>query len=210
MCTCPFSHVRHYWWKQSFPVFRTGFDRPPAGLRCEKNVLSYPSRHILSQHLHSHRSECVAQGHQGRQNCQHSKNDRKAHKLHQRSSHSAPYKPHGVGTRKQFFSSKLKKPKDSRFSIPKRGGQILTPHLPENLQKVVFKCGEGSRGGPAQNFVGGVRLLDKIMFSQGVDLTIQPLGVGYANRPKKTQNGGYVAFSPYICLPGFDLITFAR
>ena len=39
------------------------------------------------------------------------------------------------------------------------------------------------------------------MILQGVKLTIQPLGVGYANRPKKAQNGGYVAFSPiYACL----------
>ena len=31
--------------------------------------------------------------------------------------------------------------------------------------------------------------------------TIQPLGVGYANRPKKAKMGGYVAFSHiYACL----------
>ena len=36
------------------------------------------------------------------------------------------------------------------------------------------------------------------MILQGVKLTIQPLGVGYANKPKM---GGYVAFSPiYACL----------
>ena len=39
------------------------------------------------------------------------------------------------------------------------------------------------------------------MILQGVKLTIQPLGVGYANRPKKAKIGGYVAFSPiYACL----------
>ena len=39
------------------------------------------------------------------------------------------------------------------------------------------------------------------MILQGVKLTIQPLGVGYANRPKKPKMGGYVAFSPiYACL----------
>ena len=48
------------------------------------------------------------------------------------------------------------------------------------------------------------------MILQGVKLTIQPLGVGYANRPKKAKMGGYVAFSPYIRLPGFDLTTSAR
>ena len=41
----------------------------------------------------------------------------------------------------------------------------------------------------------GMRLLDKIMILQRVKPTNQPLGVGYANRPKKAQNGGYVAFS---------------
>ena len=50
-----------------------------------------------------------------------------------------------------------------------------------------------------------MRLLDKIMILQGVKLTIQPLGVGYANSPKKAKMGGYVAFA----LPGFDLTTFA-
>ena len=48
------------------------------------------------------------------------------------------------------------------------------------------------------------------MILQGVELTIQPLGVGYANRPKKAKMGGYVAFSPYTRLPGFDLTTSAR
>ena len=47
----------------------------------------------------------------------------------------------------------------------------------------------------------GMHLLDKIMILQGIKLTIQPLGVGYANRPKKAKMGGYVAFSPiYACL----------
>ena len=39
------------------------------------------------------------------------------------------------------------------------------------------------------------------MILQGVQLTIQPLGVGYANRPNKGKMGGYVVFSPmYACL----------
>ena len=38
----------HYWWTQLFRVFDMGFDRPPAGLETAKNVLSYTSRHILS------------------------------------------------------------------------------------------------------------------------------------------------------------------
>ena len=42
----------------------------------------------------------------------------------------------------------------------------------------------------------GMHLLDKIMILQRFKLTIQPLGVGYANSPKKAKMGGYVAFSP--------------
>ena len=39
------------------------------------------------------------------------------------------------------------------------------------------------------------------MILQGVKLTIQPLGVGYANSHKMAKMGGYVAFSPiYACL----------
>ena len=44
------------------------------------------------------------------------------------------------------------------------------------------------------------------MILQGVKLTIQPLGVGYANSPKKAKMGGYVAFSPiYACLASNNL-----
>ena len=68
----------------------------------------------------------------------------------------------------------------------------------------------GGLGGSGPKTHWGMRLLDKIMILQGVKLTIQPLGVGYANRPKKAKMGGYVAFSPYIRLPGFDLTTSAR
>ena len=56
----------------------------------------------------------------------------------------------------------------------------------------------------------GDALLDKIMILQGVKPTIQPLGVGYANRPKKAQNGGVCGVFPDIRLPGFDLTTSAR
>ena len=43
-----------------------------------------------------------------------------------------------------------------------------------------------------------MRLLDKIMILQGVEPTIQPLGVGYVNRPKKAQNGGVCGVFPYV------------
>ena len=56
-------------------------------------------------------------------------------------------------------------------------------------------------GAPDPKINWGMRLLDKIMILQGVRLRILPLGVGYANSPKKASNGGYVAFSPiYACL----------
>ena len=48
------------------------------------------------------------------------------------------------------------------------------------------------------------------MILQGVQLTIQPFGVGYAIGPKKAKMGGYVAFSPNMRLPGFDLTTSER
>ena len=83
---------------------------------------------------------------------------------------------------------------------PKKGGSFFAPPpLPQNLKKVGFKWGGVWGSGPKTHW--GMRLLDKIMILQGVKLTIQPLGVGYANRPKKAKMGGYVAFSPiYACL----------
>ena len=36
LCTSPFTHVSHYWWKQSFRVFGTGFDWPSARLETAK------------------------------------------------------------------------------------------------------------------------------------------------------------------------------
>ena len=41
------------------------------------------------------------------------------------------------------------------------------------------------------------------MILQGVKLTIQPLGVGYANSPKKAKMGGYVAFYPIYAFLAF-------
>ena len=37
-CTVPFIHVYHYWWKKSFRVFGTGFDRPWARLQIAKKT----------------------------------------------------------------------------------------------------------------------------------------------------------------------------
>ena len=161
-----------YGWKQSFRVFGTGYDRPSARLETAKNVPLYPSRHILSQHPHSHPSEWVPRGPQGRPNRQHTKNSSKVHKLHKRSSLSAPYKPYGVGTRKHFFGSKSKQnQKIKRFMIfdpKKRGGVIfstfLTPPPPHPMpppplppskpQKSGLQVG-GVWGAPDPKLIGG-------------------------------------------------------
>ena len=131
------------------------------------------------------------------------------HKLHERSTHSAPYKPYGVGTRKQFFGSKSKKKqKIHDFRPKKKGGSFLStfwtpPHPPPTSLKTSKKwvSSGGVLGGCGPKTHWGMRLLDKLMILQGVTLKTQPLGVGYANRPKEAQNGGYVAFSSiYACL----------
>ena len=97
---------------------------------------------------------------------------------------------------------------------PKKGGVIFfdifapPPPLPQKLQKVGFKWGGLGGSGPKNHW--GMRLLDKIMILQGVKLTVQPFRVGYANRPKKAQNGGVCGVFPYMRLRSFDLTTFAR
>ena len=90
---------------------------------------------------------------------------------------------------------------------PKKGGSFFdifdpphTPPPPSKPQKSGFQVG-GGLGGSGPKTHWGMCLLNKIMILQGVKLTIQPLGVGYANRPKKAKMGGYVVFSPiYACL----------
>ena len=130
------------------------------------------------------------------------------HKLHKRSSHSAPYKPYGVGTRKHFFGSKSKKTKRFMIFDPKKVGVIFStfltpphPHPPPPLKgSKKWVSSGGSGGGRTKNSLGDA-FIGQIMILQGVKLTIQPLGVGYANSPKKAKMGGYVAFSPiYACL----------
>ena len=126
----------------------------------------------------------------------------------ERLSHSAPYKMEsGPGN---TFSAQNKK---KRFMIfdPKKGGSFFrnfgppphppphpSPHLPQNLKKVGFKWWGLGGGGPETH--RGMCLLDKIMIVQGVKLTIQPLAVGYANRPKKAQNRGVCGVFSYIRL----------
>ena len=79
------------------------------------------------------------------------------------------------------------KPKQTR----KKGGGstfLTPPPRTPPLKKVGFKWG-GFGGGSIPKTHWGMCL--------GVKLTIQPLGVGYTNRPVKPQNGGggYMAFS---------------
>ena len=72
-------------------------------------------------------------------------------------------------------------------------------------------CGFKGRGpGPRTHW--GMCVLDNILIFQGVKPTIQPVGVGYGNRPKNTLNGvgGMWRFPIYMGLPGFDLTTSAR
>ena len=174
----------HYWSKQSFCVFGTGCDRLSARLKTAQNVLLYPSTYILSRHPHSHPLEWVPQGHRDRQNRQHSKNGQKVHILHKRSSQSAPYKPHRVGTRKHFFGSKSKKTK--RFMIfdpKKRGGHFFRhfwhppPHhpLPQKLKKVGFKLG-GSGGVRTKNLLGDAFIGQSNDFTRGETNNSTPWG----------------------------------
>ena len=89
---------------------------------------------------------------------------------------------------------------------PKKGGSVCrfvcAPPPPSSLKtsKKWVSSGGGGGGsegsGPKTHW--GMRLLDKIMILQGVNLTIQPLGVGYVNRPKKAQNGGVCGVFPFI------------
>ena len=100
------------------------------------------------------------------------------HELHKRSSHSAPYKPYGVGTRKHFFGSKSKKTKRFMIFDPKKGGSFFDPppHPPtptptptpllENLKKVGFNWG-GSRGVRTKNSLGDAFIGQNNDFTRG-------------------------------------------
>ena len=71
------------------------------------------------------------------------------------------------------------------------------PHTSLKTSKKWVSSGGGvGGGGPDQKLIGGCVDLDKIMILQGVKVTIQPFGVGYANRPKKAQNGGVCGVFP--------------
>ena len=102
------------------------------------------------------------------------------------------------------IGSKSKKTKRFMIFDPKKGGVIFSTFLPpppplKGSKKWVSSGGGLGGSGPKTHW--GMHLLDKIMILLGVKRTGQPLGVGYANRPKKAKMGGYVAFSHiYACL----------
>ena len=106
-----------------------------------------------------------------------------------------------------LFQLKIEKNQKIHDFRPKKGGVIFfgifAPPPPPTSLKTSKKwvSSGGGLGGSGPKTHWGMRLLDKITILQGVKLTIQPLGVGYANRPKMAKMGGYVAFSPiYACL----------
>ena len=171
VCTGPFTHVSHYWWKQSFRVFGTGCDRPSARLETTKNVFSYPSRHILSQHPHSH------PGYHGVTEVAKTANIPKMAKKCINCISARPTPPHtnpmesGPGNTFSAQNQKNQKIHDFR---PKKGGFIfstfLTPppptHLPQNLKKVGFNWG-GSRGVWTKNSLGDACIGQNNDFTRG-------------------------------------------
>ena len=92
---------------------------------------------------------------------------------------------------------------------PKTTSRSQGSELSNASKKLVFKWGGGSgQCGPKTHW--GVLLLDKVMILQGVKPTNQPLGIGYANRPKKAQNGCVWRFCTHTGMPSLDLTTSAR
>ena len=97
---------------------------------------------------------------------------------------------------------------------PKQAGVIFStfltppPSLSRKSPKKWVSSGGGLRGSGPKTY-WGMCLLDTMFILQGVKLTIQSLGVGYVNRPKKAQKGGAI-FPIYTGLRGFDLTTSAR
>ena len=197
LCTTPCTHVSHYW---SFRVFGMGFDRPLARLETPKNVLSYPSRHILSQHPCLHPSEWVPGVGEVAKTANTAKMARKCIKC------TRPTPPHtnpmelGLGN---IFRLKIEINQKIHDFQPKKGGAHFldtfdppTPIPPPSFTKVGFKWGGVWGGVPKTHWA--MHFLDKIMILHGVKLTIQLLGVGYTNRPKMGGLCGVYMVFPYI------------
>ena len=78
---------------------------------------------------------------------------------HERSSLSAPYKPHGVRTRKHFFGSKSKKTQRFMIFDPKKGGGSFfdpppPPHTSLKTSKKCVSSGGGEGGVRTKNSLG--------------------------------------------------------
>ena len=160
LCITPCKHVRHYWWEQLLRIFHTGLDRPWARRETAKDILLYPSRHMLSQHPHLQPLEWVPRGHYGHQIRRHSKSDQNLHKLRACLTplHTNPMEP---GHKNTFSAQNRRKTKRFVIFDPKRGGGVVcstffnSPHqkLP-HTPKRGFQVGGGG-GGPDQKMIGG-------------------------------------------------------
>ena len=105
--------------------------------------------------------------------------------------HTPPHTNPTESGPKTLFRLKIERnQKIHDFRPKKRGGHFLTPPPPPSKPpKSGFQVGGGSHW--------GMHLLHKIMILQGVKLTIQPHGVGYANSPQKGPKwGGMWCFPP--------------
>ena len=128
------------------------------------------------------------------------------------SARSTPPHTNGMesGPGNTFRARNRKHQKIHDFRPKKRGSHffdIFDPHPPappppptppkslKGSRKWVSSGGGLGGSGPKTHW--GMPLLDKIMILQGVKLTIQPLGVGYANRPLKRPWGGMWRFPLY-------------
>ena len=176
LCTGPFTHVSYYWWKESFSVFGTDFDWPSARLETAKNVPSYPSRHILSQHPHSHPSERVPRVTEVAKTANIAKmaeNCMNCISAHPTPPHTNPMES---GPGNTFSAQNWKKPKDFR---PKKGGGSFfdPPPPPAKRQKMGFKWGGGGGlGGSRPKLIGGCFIGQNNDFARGSPNDSTPWG----------------------------------
>ena len=174
---------------------------PSARLETSKNVLSYPNRHhtVTASPLTPLRV-----GSTGSPRSPKTANIAKMAEKCKNYISARPIPPHTTPWSRDpetLFRLQIEKnQKIHDFRPGKKGGSFFRrfgpPHLPQNLKKWVSSGGGLGGSGPKTHW--GMRLLDKIMILQGVKPTIQPLGVGYTNSPKKAQKGGVCGVFPYI------------
>ena len=171
LCSGPFTHVNHYWWKRSFRVFGMGFDRPSARLETTKKRPLYPGRHILSQHPHSQPLERIAWGHKGRQTANIAKMAEKCINCTS-ARRSPPHANHMESGPKNTFSAQNKRNKKiHHFRPKKRGGHFLDIFDPPTTTSLKSPKKWVSRGGfwggPDQKLFGDVFFGQKNFFTRG-------------------------------------------